>query len=107
AEHGVDETGDGRDAGDEPGPARQLPERVVGDRPDASAVAAVEDLGLVPRHVDPRRAVAGARLAREAQVEGGVDGGAADVGDEAAVGRRLQGAGTPPGDVLLIPRRLV
>src|SRR5699024_6006001 len=39
-----------------------------------------------------------------AQVEGGVDGGVARVGDERAVGQLLQDVRAAAGDVLLLPR---
>ena len=41
----------------EPGPARQLAERVVGSRAQAAPVSLVQDLRLVGGHVHPGRAL--------------------------------------------------
>ena len=73
----------------------------------SSPVRAIQDLGAVASHVNPRRAVGRAGLAREAQVEGLEDLGGVDGAHEARVGGLLKDSRPPAGHVLLLPGRQV
>ena len=88
----------------EPGPARQPAQRVVAARPEPAAVALVQRLGLVGRHVDAGRAVRRAALAGQAQVERLVHlVGPPAAGDQRAVDHLLEHPGAAAGGVLLVP----
>ncbi len=89
-------------------PRGQPPQRVVRRRAQPPAVGLVQHLGLVGRHVDAGRAVRGAALAGQAQVEGLVHLGRAPVLDRRERAQHLlQGAGAAAGGVLLLPGREV
>ena len=79
----------------------QLAERVVRARAQLAAVLLRERLGLVGRHVDAGRAVAGAALAGQAEVEGVADGRVVEA--EGAVGDVLEHVRAATGRVLLLP----
>ena len=89
------------------GQAREPAERVVAEGSHSSPVRAIQDLGAVASHVNPRRAVGRAGLAREAQVEGLEDLGGVDGAHEARVGGLLKDSRPPAGHVLLLPGRQV
>ena len=86
-------------------PSRQPAERVVVHRTQPAAVLAVQHLRPVLRHVDPGGAVARARLAAQAQVEGSTHlVGVHAMGHQRAVGHLLQHAGAATRRVLLVVR---
>ena len=105
ARGGEEEVGQARGPGGEGGPAGQPAEAVVGGWAEAAAVGLVEDLGLVGGHVDAGRAVGGAALAGQAEVEGLADLGRGQAADQGAVDRLLEDPAAAPGGVLLVPGR--
>ena len=90
--------------GGHPGPAREPAEHVVAPGPRPAVVGLVQHLGLVGRHVHRHRAVTGAGLTGQAQVERVVDLGRVPSGpDQRAVRHLLEHPGPAPGRVLLVP----
>ncbi len=87
----------------QPQPLRQPAEGVVRARADPAGVRAVQHLGLVGGHVGAGRAVAGARLAAQAEVQRPVHLGCGPAAVDPAGEHLLQRAGPAAGGVLLLP----
>ena len=106
--HDIDQRPEAGDLRDEPSPARQPAQRVVVARPQPSLETLVGDTRLIGGHVDAGGAVAGASLARQAQVQClGHLRGSPSIGDEGAVDHLLQRPGPAPGGVLLVTGGLI
>src|ERR1041385_5449422 len=77
----------------------------MGAGPEPALVVLVQELRLVGGHVDADRAVAGARLAGQAQIEGVAHlCRAPAVLNRLAPHQLLEQAGPAPGGVVLLPR---